>query len=53
MFAQDKDGKGRRKELIDAMERLFAAGKIKAEKYDRRGSTRLIRSDNPGDAGQP
>jgi len=52
MFAQDKDAKGKRKELIAAMERLFAAGKIRADKYDRRGSTRLIRSETPK-ASQP
>jgi RecA-family ATPase len=43
MFAKDPDGKGKKRELAVAMDRLFVAGKIKAEKYDRRGSTRLAR----------
>ena len=42
-FASDPDGKGKAKDLAGAMNRLFAAGKIKAEQYDRRGSTRLVR----------
>jgi RecA-family ATPase len=45
MFATDPDGKGRRRELTDAMARLFAAGKIKVEAYGRpsRQVTRLVR----------
>jgi RecA-family ATPase len=35
MFANDPDGKGKKKELAIAMERLFAANKIKAENYGR------------------
>jgi RecA-family ATPase len=43
MFARDPDGKGKRKELAVAMDRLFVAGKIKVEKYGRQGSARLVR----------
>ena len=42
-FATDPDGKGKSRELAGAMNRLFAAGKIRSEKYDRRGSARLVR----------
>jgi RecA-family ATPase len=35
MFATDPDGKGKRKDFIDAMDRLFATGKIKAELRQR------------------
>jgi RecA-family ATPase len=45
MFATDPDGKGRRRELTDAMNRLFAAGKIKVETYGRpsRSFSKLVR----------
>jgi RecA-family ATPase len=46
MFANDPDGKGKRKELAAAMERLFAANKIKAETYGDRASrqfSKLVR----------
>jgi RecA-family ATPase len=43
MFAKDPDGKGKKRELAVAMDRLFVARKIKVEKYDRRGSARLVR----------
>jgi RecA-family ATPase len=43
VFASDPAAKGKRNELAAAMERLFAAGKIRAEKYNRQGSTRLVR----------
>jgi RecA-family ATPase len=45
MFATDPDGKGQRRALVDAMARLFAAGKIKVETYGRpsRLSSRLVR----------
>jgi RecA-family ATPase len=35
MFTTDPDGKGRHKDLSDAMARLFAVGKIKMETYGR------------------
>jgi RecA-family ATPase len=35
MLSTDPDGKGRRKDLADAMARLFAAGTIKMESYGR------------------
>jgi RecA-family ATPase len=43
MFAKDPEGKGKRKELTTAMNRLFVARKIKSEKYGRQGSARLVR----------
>jgi RecA-family ATPase len=43
MFAKDPEGKGKKRELAVAMDRLFVARKIKVEKYDRRGSARLVR----------
>jgi RecA-family ATPase len=45
MFATDPDGKGRRKDLTDAMARLFSARKIRVEDYGRpsRPYTRLVR----------
>jgi RecA-family ATPase len=45
MFAKDPDGKGKKKELAAAMERLFAANKIKAENYGRasRQFSKLVR----------
>jgi len=45
MFATDPDGKGRHKDLADAMGRLFAAGKIKMETYGRpsRPFNRMVR----------
>jgi RecA-family ATPase len=45
MFATDPDGKGRRKDLADAMSRLFSARKIRVEDYGRpsRPYTRLVR----------
>jgi RecA-family ATPase len=45
MFATDPDGKGRRRELADAMSRLFTARKIRVEDYGRpsRPNTRLVR----------
>jgi RecA-family ATPase len=44
-FATDREGKGKRRELTDAMHRLFAADKIKAETYGRasKQATRLVR----------
>jgi RecA-family ATPase len=44
-FAADPDGKGKRKGLTDAMNRLFAAGKIKSEPYGRasKPAARLVR----------
>jgi RecA-family ATPase len=43
LFTTDPDGMGKRKELIAAMGRLFATGKIRAERYNRQGSTRVVR----------
>ena len=45
MFATDPDGKGRRRNLTDAMNRLFAAGRIKMETYGRpsRPFNRMVR----------
>jgi RecA-family ATPase len=46
LFATDPEGKGKRKELADAMNRLFAAGQIQVENYGRasRPSSRLTRN---------
>ena len=45
MFATDPDGKGRYKDFVGAMARLFAAGKMRVETYGRpsRPLTRLVR----------
>jgi RecA-family ATPase len=45
MFATDPDGKGRRRDLADAMARLFSDRKIRVEDYGRpsRSYTRLVR----------
>jgi AAA domain len=45
MFATDPDGKGRTKDFVSAMARLFPAGKIRVETYGRpsRLVTRLVR----------
>jgi RecA-family ATPase len=45
MFAKDTDAKGKRKELAEAMERLFRADRIKAEPYGRgsKPASRLVR----------
>jgi RecA-family ATPase len=47
MFALDPDGKGKGKELICAMERLFSANKIKVQIYGRasRQFSKLVRCD--------
>jgi RecA-family ATPase len=44
MFITDPDGKGKRKELTDAMARLFATNKIKVETYGKRSQphSRLV-----------
>jgi RecA-family ATPase len=44
-FATDPEGKGKRKEFTDAMNRLFAAGKIRVENYGRasKQAARLVR----------
>jgi hypothetical protein len=46
-FTADPDGKGKRKELADAMDRLFAAGKIKVETYGKSSNQhhKLVRCD--------
>jgi len=41
VFAKHPDGKGKKKQLTAAMERLFTASKIRVEEYDRRGSKRI------------
>jgi RecA-family ATPase len=47
MLSADPDGKGRRKELTAAMERLFAANKIKVETYGKasRRFSKLVRCE--------
>jgi RecA-family ATPase len=42
-FASDPDGKGKHKELAAAMDRLFAANKIKVETYGRGAWQRIER----------
>jgi hypothetical protein len=42
-FATDPDGKGKRKDLADAMTRLFNADKIKVETYGRGAWQRIER----------
>jgi RecA-family ATPase len=46
-FTSDPEGRGKRKELLDAMNRLFAAGKIKSQTYGRasKQASRLVRRD--------
>jgi RecA-family ATPase len=45
-FAATPEGKGKRKELADAMERLFNAGKIRVENYGRasRPASKIVRA---------
>jgi RecA-family ATPase len=42
-FATDPEGKGKHKDFINAMARLFTANKIKVENYDRWRHSRLVR----------
>jgi RecA-family ATPase len=42
LFATDPEGKGKRRELTDAMNRLFAADRIKTEEYGRGKWRRIV-----------